>query len=792
MPATPTSGSGSVNSKASRDRDPNAVDARHPLLFASEDPDVAEQFEEFKRAGGVSNVVVQRDLNDRIRYNRWKGRTSDYRKHRKALGKDPVPWEGAWDSRVHLADSIIEDLTDVVCSGFERAKLKAKPTDAQDIAKAATVDKVSGKYRDRMRPELKNEAEFLSQFGKTQGAAIVQVGWDFELAMKNAPVTMEELTAAAAQAHELLQQMPAQELGPEVAEKMQNLIILPELIRDPVMEEPAMDAIQGFAREIAAQLLVQSREEYGDEFLENYRLSRTKAREAVRELRKEGKCTLPVPYIARNQPFAVAREIGYDYFCPPEMTDPQASPWHVVRDWLTPEAVYAYRITDGWDADWCDEAIKTAGQSSLWAEDGIETRSESLEDDEVDAYAWASADSKNRLVEVVWFFKRYITEEGVPEIWCTIWSPHVMTDPNDASRPLYAKHYRDESLPGKYPFAGYRWQQKRRQFTNTMGIPQQVGSDQWAIKTSLDMLMDLEQQTVLPERLVDSRLGLKFKVGPGAQITRKRATDIETIQPPTGHPELAFKLAEQAMKRVSNYYGLMNEHVLPAKWQSKLGRTVEKYLGTWAEAWGMIFQLIQRNVTPLELQRIGGDEANFPKTPEEIAGSFDFDLFFDVKDLDMEFVWKKLDAVLKMAVPADKVGRIDFTALVDLILKSIDPTFGTALVQDAGVASQALFSEVRNQVALMYQGNAPDFVENDPTAQAKLKFTQDVIAANPVYQKGLDPQAVEEFKPVFAARMQQWQENLQQSLKQEKNKTIGRLGVDPELAQVEMGAEMGS
>jgi hypothetical protein len=65
-----------------------------------------------------------------------------------------------------------------------------------------------------------------------------------------------------------------------------------------------------FARDIAAQLYAKQREEYGSEFLRDYELSTTKARQVVRELRTRGRSKLPVPYVVKNQPVVTAREVG--------------------------------------------------------------------------------------------------------------------------------------------------------------------------------------------------------------------------------------------------------------------------------------------------------------------------------------------------------------------------------------------------------------------------------------------------------------------------------------------------
>ena len=762
----------------------------HPLLFVSEEPDVGEMQKEFERAGGLSVSGFHRERNDRIRYNRWKGRTADYRKHRRALGKDPVPWEDSADSRVYLADSVIEDLGDVMSSAFERAQLKLKPTEAGDIERTGQAQIVLDKYRERMTPSLRDEAEYLWQFGLNDSCAVMQVGWVRSLSLKQEPMSMQEITMAGEQAVQALENMPPQEMDPEMQAQLLRMRLFPALIMDPDMETEAVALLQQFAAELAAQLFTKQRAEYGDDFLRDYKLAPAKARSAIRELRNEGQTTFPAPYLSKNEPEVVTRRVGYDYFCPPEMTDLQSAPWHAVREFISPEEVMTRALADGWDYEWCLEVVKSAGKASAWGYDGQLSGAGTDSEDELDSYDYARTETGTNLCEVIHFFKRYMTEDGLPQIWCTVFSPHCTTEPGEPDEPCYGKHYPFEELPDKFPFVGYRWQKKTRAFTQGMGVPQLVGSDQASIKTSLDLLLDRQSIEVNPERIVNSRLGMKYKAGPGSQTSSQQYYGnrplIEYASPPTGNPALAFNLMEEAHKRVDNYFGLMTERVLPAKWQAKLQRMTERYLGACSEMWGMIFQLIQRNADERELTRIVGGTVELPATPDEIAGSFDVGLYFDVKDLDMEFVFKKIEAILKWAVPADRAGTIPMDKLTNLIMSAIDPTYAQILTTDTASASQKIFKETRDQIALMSQGNPPDMVQNDPTAGMRLQFAQQVIfgdamgkGGNPKYQQAL------ENDPIFKHHLETWSQNLEQSVKQDKNKEIGALGVDPEAAMSE-------
>lgn len=760
-----------------------AVETQFPLLMSAETPDVQHQFEEFQRSGGLSSVNVQRDRNDRIRYNRWNGRTNDYRKHREALNRDPIPWEDAWDGRVYLVDNIIQDLGDVLSSAFRRAQFKARPSEVSDIPKKPIIENILQKYREKMT-EITDEAEYLWQYSLSNGAAIWQVGWERCIAMKMTPIGLDALIQAAQQAQMVMQSMPPQEVPPEIAQKIAVLGALGQVITDPGREEEAAELLILFARDLAAQLYAGQRKEYGDDFLLNYRLSKKVAKKAVRHLREEGSCELPSPYLSKNQPYACAREVGYDYFCPPEMTNVQAASWHAVREWLTPEELMAKRATDGWDSDWVDEAIKTAGETSLWSEADSQVAendtSDWQTDSEIDTYDWRGQASHSGLVEVIHFYKRYISEEGIPEIWCTVWNPHVLNKNGpDGSQgykagagtfPLYAIHYRHEELPDLYPFVGYRWQKKKRSFIHSVGVPQLSGSDQHSVKTSLDMLVDRQEMEVNPPWAVSTRMGMRYKAGPGSQIDFKRSpNEVSRMHLEGGNPELAFKLIEAANKRISEYYGLMNELVLPAKWQSKLQSMTEGYLSAASQMWSMVLKLIQRY--PEEAARIAGTDPQLPMSPEDIAGEYDISLYFDVRDLDIEFVFKKLEAVINMAGPSDKEGLLDWGNVTRLIMSSIDPTYATALLADEGAADQKLFKNTREQLSLVMQGNLPDLVEEDPTAKKKLEIIQQLIATNPVYQEAAQNQHVR-------GTLDVWLKNLEQSVAQQQNAQTGRYGVD--------------
>jgi hypothetical protein len=250
--------------------------------------------------------------------------------------------------------------------------------------------------------------------------------------------------------------------------------------------------------------------------------------------------------------------------------------------------------------------------------------------------------------------------------------------------------------------------------------------------------------------------------------------EIDFMKPPAGNPALAFQVIEMVERRTANYFGTMHNDIPPAKWQAYMQKSVNGYLRTWKEALRQAFQLCQQFLTDEDFQRISGGREGFPKSAADIAGQFDFQLVFDARDLDMEFTFKKLDAISKLAVPLDKGGVIDYAKLAALAVASIDSSMAGVVISESAGAARKVFEDVNKSIALMALGNEAEYVENDPTAPMKLQFAQQIVGANPKYQQGL--QQDERFREL----MENFTKNLNQSAVQMgQNVVTGRTGVKP-------------
>ena len=93
------------------------------------------------------------------------------------------------------------------------------------------------------------------------------------------------------------------------------------------------------------------------------------------------------------------------------------------------------------------------------------------------------------------------------------------------------------------------------------------------------------------------------------------------------------------------------------------------------------------------------------------------------------------------------------------------------LIIDQATASQKMYNDVKTEIGLMMLGNEATYVENDPAAKTKMQYAQDIVSRNPKAQSAL--QGDEVFQQLF----ENYSKNLQMSIMQEENKTVGRIGV---------------
>jgi hypothetical protein len=241
------------------------------------------------------------------------------------------------------------------------------------------------------------------------------------------------------------------------------------------------------------------------------------------------------------------------------------------------------------------------------------------------------------------------------------------------------------------------------------------------------------------------------------------------MEAPRRGADLAFTLMDHIQLRTDRYFGRPNAAIPPVETQLRQQAYVHRWLRHMSSVIGRIWDLTQVFDTDDRFALVTGTNMPLPRDPKK----YNFTLHFDVRELDNEFVQKKLQAISQFVLPEDTMGIVDRTRLIRKKLQVIDPTLADELVVEQAEASQQMFDDMNNQVALMSLGNQPKFVENDPSAGIKMQFIQQIIQGNPKYQQQMQEDEQ------FAQLVQTFAQNLQMSVTQQQNAQIGRIGVNP-------------
>lgn len=685
-------------------------------LVSSTEPNINELRRDFKRSHTDRRMTNRVKDADNTRYSFWNGQSSDGKKHAADIGQQPFPWEGASDTRIRLADEVCNFMVNLSTSAVSRAALNVDGIEGSDTESSGAV----GLYLrwmlgTLMQPDFEEELELHAEYAAQYGWSVLHVTWERCYAQVPREINLQQLTGY---------------LGAD----------------NPPQIETLTAALQT-EQEYLADLLVAG----------NEGLTRAKALKHIKEIIDTGKTVFEVPEMTRNQPSIIALRPYYEILFPPETTDWQRARAIFRRDFYTVAEIEEKAASGEWDEAFCKEVKKTAGQNASTFEYGLSPVVGTSD----------SVDDKSNLVEIIHAYSRRTTDSGMPGIYLTIFSPYL--EKNNKGEEIYGEHKLVTEAGDTYPFECFTREKTRRSPIESRGVSEIVKTWQNEIKVQSDSLTDRSSFEILPPLKVPLRYGQRIKVGPGVQVAEQRPNDISWMEPPKRGSELAFQLINDITVRTDRYFGRPNPNVPPVETQLHQQAFVHRWLRHMSAVVGRMWELTQKFDSDERFGAVTGTNAPMPRDKNK----FNFSLNFDIRELDNEFVQKKLQAISQFILPEDTMGIVDRTKLIRKKLQVIDPTLATDLVTEEAEASKKMFDDVNNQVALMALGNQPNFVENDPSAGIKLQFMQQIIASNPKYQELL--QSDQQFQELVQA----FSQNLNMSMMQQQNKQIGRIGVNP-------------
>ena len=699
-----------------------------PIAYHENKPDINELLVEYQRSAFFGTMVSKMNYADDIRYARWSGQTDDGKKHSWARpeGDPAFPFEGASDVRCRLVDRLIRDQKALLITAFNSSTLKVGGTEINDTMSASSATNLMRwLVETKMNPELKREAELAADYMLTYGWTCVQVTWDRKIGLRKQTMSMDELY----QVQEQEKQMGVNDTS--------NLI---QAIMNPEKEDYAVELVKQQLPTMKAKSM----------------------RKFVKDMREMGQGELEEVYIEKNLPQLIALK-PFDEVCfPPETSDLQKARVIFRRQYMTEVELRGMVSNAGWSPEFVEKAVNTMGNHYYFNDPNLIPTTTMLN---------SNVQRGDHLIEVVWAYYRQLDENDIPSIYYTVFSPHVGAD-------LYAIQDMLNYAHGEYPFINLRFEMTRRQVTESRGIPEISKTEQDEIKAQHDAIRDRTAFEVLPPVKVVKRIGALNRIAPAQVLPVSNKDDYTWLEPPAGRAEYAFQVIQQIETNLGNYYGfVVGESVDPNKVKMLQQLHVNNWLGFWTQVYKQLFSLCLQFMPEEEIVRITGSPLK--QGMSDIHSEYDFNVRFDVRDTDPEFVMEKLKSIVSTVVPLDSGGVIDRNKLVKLVIEAISPDAARELVVDQTTASQKLYKDVMNDVGLMMLGNEALYTENDPAAGSKLQFLQEIIQKNPKAQQAAQGDQI------FQILLQNYQKNLQMSVEQEKNKQIGRIGVTPASEEIQ-------
>lgn len=672
---------------------------------------------------------------DDIRFCRWEGQSADGRK--RAHGDKPAfPWEGASDTRPMAVDDTINDLVCLCTTAFWRAIAGGRAAD--DATSGYAVALLDYFLNDRLADVLVDEVELSAQYMQHYGWVVLNVVWEQKTTLRALTVTMDEL---ARMGQGLAQSDPT---------NWAHLANVPALLVDPAQADVAAAALsQMFGLWLATQ------EGAGAAPVP----PESEFRRAVQDLRRTGEARVAVPYQSKNEPALYALKPWTEVLLPADTTDLQASRVVFQREYLAEADLRARVLDEGYDAEWVTEALRYKGPRVRWSKSS--------------QVAPATGETKEDLVEVVHAVYKATDANGVPGVYCTTFHPMVKTRPG-GSDALVARHELVDYAHGEYPYVLGKREHLVRQAVASRGVAEVARTWQMEEKALRDGIVDWTQIGVIPPvNVYQDPKQLKYKFGPAVQnfVRLGREPSFMPI-PNSGVPGAIAALDGMHIRR-SAYFGTAHPQVPPEVSQVRSTRTIQRFLAMWVRAFRQTLALAQQYMPDAEFASVTGAPPGWLDARRKMPALLTASLSFDTRELNEELMLKRLEVMNRMVLPSDSQGTIQRAKWTEIQVRAVNPAWAKELVQPVSEGSQALFEQVRNDIAQMFLGNAPQMVENDPMAGGKLAYAQQIVQANPNYMKALQEQGR------FAELMQAYAKNLGFSQTQEQNKQIGRIGVTP-------------
>ncbi len=682
-----------------------------------EGPDVGDLIQKFNQClADSSSYADQCEQNYATRYALWDNQSSDGKKHARAGNgqAEVVPWEGASDLRVFLTDEAINAKVAMFCMAFRRASIVASPVEGNDLKRAKIVQGFVRWMIQTQIPEIDREVELLANYIWERGLGVTGQFWETKQEKTLVTLTLEQLQ---------------QQFGEE-----QNVV-------EMLHTEALADMLQAMFEEI-------------------FGCSARKAKKMLYELRSEEAKTT-VPALGRKKSYPVMKAFcpGRDIFLPKSATDIETSPeiWRLHH--FSAEKLRSLVLTDKWNAAWVEKAIETCRGKKI-------TLHQNDMNGGLSRSMVTQTTAEDDLIAVVYGYRRLSDEDGVPGVYCTIFSPLL---PEDDDQPGFAKHGLSD-LPGEHPFVLYRSEYLSRDLYDSRGIPETGKPWQDQMKAHTDARIDAASISILPP-LMYPQGRPPGRWGAGARVAERRPGEYHFADRVI--PDMNTEASLASLKASFNqYHGFATAEGDPQFAALKNQFATDKFLSSTSKALRQVWKLYQLFGSDQVYFRVVGlkqvDPTEFNKgNPDE---DFDFILSYRVDSMDPERTAEKLEQIAKIVATTDRDGAVNYSELLQVMIESIDPTIAERIIDPKEVGQARVVADMQDMLAKVFAGQDQDIKLGTPP-QLGLQILQQYVQGDPIVQ-----QRMQNKEDPFASRIEKLAKQFEMQSMQAENRKIGRYG----------------
>jgi hypothetical protein len=627
------------------------------------------------------------------RRNLWPGKSDDLRKQ----AANAFPWQGASDIEVNVVGERIDAFVAILDQALQRSHIKAFPTSMASMPRASMVSGFLKWMRSSYIPNFRQQMELGANYLLEKGLMVSYVGWKREKRTYLQQVSIEEIA----------------QVSPDLA----------ELIVSGADDEMVFGMLQTAFPDLSSK----------------------RAKKAIMDLRKKGLAEVSVPRTSVDCPVVYSCAPDGEVLFPSYVTDPQRAPYVFWRTFLTSQELEKKVTSEGWDADWVENAIeRLRGKDSMY-----------LDGEKLKTIDRLPITDDNDLVMVVYGYQRLIDEEdGSEGIYCTVFHPTTEG---------FAKH---ELLNGydDYPFVVTRLSNDQKRMYETQTFSDILRGAQMQIKTERDSRIDRASLATLPPLLHPAGRP-PSDWGPGVRVPYRRLGEIQWGPLPpadNGSVEVEVSMTAQADRAV----GLDMSNPISASRQQFV---VSKFLDHVRDVLNMAWKLYQRMGPDEVFFQVTGNPNPQVMTKGSADENFSIVVNFDSQSNDPETAETQLKNMVSL-VQLDRNGIMDVNKLLEFTASSINPIFADYVLQPAEEAQQKVAKNVTDDLAKIFAGIEVPAQPNG--AQMAMQMIQAYVQQPDVAARAQQDEA-------FGARLQKYASQYEMMLMQAQNAEIGRIGTAP-------------